>query len=112
MIVAIPTVDGKLCMHFGHCAQFALVEVNVDSKKIWSTKYITPPPHEPGLLPAWLQEQGANMIVAGGMGQRAKDLLAENGIQVVVGATGGTPDEIVNAYLCDTLQVGENACDH
>lgn len=112
MLIAIPTVDGKLCTHFGHCAQFALVEVDIDRKKILSTSYITPPPHKPGLLPRWLQEKGTNAIIAGGMGQRAKDLFSQSGIKVVVGVTGGTPDEIASSYLNDTLQVSENACNH
>ncbi len=27
MKIAIPIVDGQLCLHFGHCAHFALVDV-------------------------------------------------------------------------------------
>jgi hypothetical protein len=29
-----------------------------------------PPPHEPGVLPTWLHELGADVIIAGGMRQR------------------------------------------
>ena len=28
MKIAIPLAAGRLCMHFGHCEQFALVEVD------------------------------------------------------------------------------------
>lgn len=112
MRIAIPTVDGKLCMHFGHCEKFALVEVAEDSKTITGTDYLTPPAHEPGVLPRWLQEQGVDTIVAGGMGQRAQGLFSQNGITVVVGAPGKTPEEVVSAYLSGTLEVGQNVCDH
>jgi ATP-binding protein involved in chromosome partitioning len=112
MKIAIPTAGGKLCMHFGHCEQFALVEVDENSGKILDTAYLTPPAHEPGVLPRWLHEQGANAIIAGGMGQRAQGLFAQNGIKVLVGAPGGTPEDIVAEYLRGTLQVGENVCDH
>ena len=66
MKIAIPLADGRLCMHFGHCEQFALVEVDDENKTILATDYRTPPAHEPGVLPRWLHEQGANVIIAGG----------------------------------------------
>jgi predicted Fe-Mo cluster-binding NifX family protein len=70
------------------------------------------PPHQPGLLPPWLAERGADLILAGGMGQRAHALFADHGIQVVVGAASETPEELVADYLTGDLQVGENICDH
>ena len=112
MKIAIPMAGGKLCMHFGHCEQFALLEADEKTKKIAGTTLLTPPPHEPGVLPRWLHEQGANVIIAGGMGQRAQSLFAENGIRVVVGAAAETPENLVAAYLAGTLQTGANVCDH
>jgi len=38
-------------MHFGHCEQFALIEVDEHENKVLSTEVLTPPPHEPGVLP-------------------------------------------------------------
>jgi Mrp family chromosome partitioning ATPase/predicted Fe-Mo cluster-binding NifX family protein len=112
MKIAIPVADGRLCMHFGHCEQFALVEVDDRAKAVIGTTYLTPPPHEPGVLPRWLHEQGANVIIAGGMGQRAQGLFSQNGIQVVVGAPAEKPEDVISAYLAGTLKVGQNVCDH
>lgn len=112
MKIAIPLADGKLAMHFGHCERFALVDVDPTEKKILKREDIDAPPHEPGLLPPWLAERGANMIIAGGMGQRAQGLFAQQGIQVVIGASADTPERLVGDYLSGTLQVGENVCDH
>lgn len=112
MKIAIPMADGRLCMHFGHCQQFALVQVDEAAKTITATDYLTPPPHEPGVLPRWLHQQGAQVIIAGGMGQRAKDLFAQSGIAVVVGAPAEAVEDIVAAYLAGTLESGANACDH
>ena len=112
MKVAIPVAGGKLCMHFGHCEQFALVDVDAQARRIVRTEMRTPPPHEPGVLPRWLHEQGATVIIAGGMGQRAQGLFADNGIEVVVGAQPADPDAVVAAYLAGTLEVGQNVCDH
>jgi predicted Fe-Mo cluster-binding NifX family protein len=112
MKIAIPLAGGKLAMHFGHCERFALVDVDPSEKKILKREDIDAPPHEPGLLPKWLAERGANVIIAGGMGQRAHDLFVEQGIQVVVGAPSDTPERLAGDYLAGTLQTGVNACDH
>ena len=112
MKIAIPLAGGKLAMHFGHCERFALVDVDPKQRKIVTRQEINPPPHEPGLLPPWLAKQGANMIIAGGMGQRAQSLFAQQGIQVMVGAPASPLDALVNDYLAGTLQLGTNFCDH
>ena len=112
MKIAIPMADGQLAMHFGHCKQFALVEVDSIEGKATNTEMLTPPPHEPGVLPAWLHEQGANVILAGGMGQRAQNLFQQNDIKVVVGIQAGTTDQLVVDYLGGTLTGGANPCDH
>lgn len=112
MKIAIPVVAGKLCAHFGHCEQFALMEADEQTRKVTGKRMLTPPPHEPGVLPKWVHEQGANVIIAGGMGQRALALFAANGIAVVVGAPGDTPEQVAADYLAGTLKSGANACDH
>ena len=111
-VVAIPVAEGQLCMHFGHCEQFALLDVDTADKKILNTRHLTPPPHEPGLLPRWLHEQGASLVIAGGMGQRAQNIFTEHGIRVIVGVGAGEPKSIVRAYLDGKLLSGENLCDH
>lgn len=112
MKIAIPVAHNQLCLHFGHCDQFALVEVDEEQKAITQTVLLNPPPHEPGVLPRWLAQKGANLIIAGGMGSRAQALFRENNIKVVVGAPVETPENIVRAYLEGTLETGINACDH
>jgi len=112
MKIAIPLADGKLTMHFGHCQSFALVQVDPQKKTIISREDIAAPPHEPGLLPPWLAERGANVIIAGGMGQRAQNLFTQQGITVLVGAPSDTPESLVTDYLSGTLVTGVNTCDH
>ena len=112
MRIAIPLAGGKLALHFGHCESFALVDVDPGEKKILKREDVPAPPHQPGRLPPWLAERGATLIVAGGMGQRAHALFAQQGIQVVVGAPSETPEKIVGDYLAGSLEVGDNICDH
>ena len=106
MRYAIPTENGKLAMHFGHAGEFTLVDV--ENGQVFRTQAVTPPPHEPGLLPRWLKEQGATVIIAGGMGQRAQGLFAENGIQVVIGAEAAPVEDLVRQHLAGSLKTGEN----
>lgn len=112
MRFAIPVINGILCEHFGHCERFALVDVNDATNAIVATRDVTPPPHEPGVLPRWLHAQGVNRVIAGGMGQRAQVLFAENRIDVIVGAPPASPAEVVMAYLDGALHPGANPCDH
>ena len=112
MLIALPTTDDLLCMHFGHCEKFSIFEVNADEKRIITRTVLVPPPHEPGLLPKWLHSEGVNLVIAGGMGQRARDLFAQSGVDVVVGAQPAEPESVVMAYLNDTLTTGDNVCDH
>ncbi len=112
MRIAIPVADGRLATHFGHCASFALIDVDTKEKKVLGREDVDAPPHQPGLLPPWLAERGANLIIAGGMGQRAHALFAEHGIQVVVGAPSEPPEKLVIDYMEGTLVKGENICDH
>jgi len=112
MKIAIPLADGKLTAHFGHCGQFAILDVDPQSKTIRSQVTLEPPPHEPGVLPAWLAKQGVSVVIAGGMGQRAQTLFAEKSIEVIVGAPVDTPEALVSDYLAGALQTGENVCEH
>jgi ATP-binding protein involved in chromosome partitioning len=112
MKIAIPVANEQLCMHFGHCETFAVLTVDEKTKTITGRQNLVPPPHEPGVLPRWLGEQKVNVIIAGGMGQRAQQLFAEQNIAVVVGAPAGSPEDLAKSYLAGTLQSGANACDH
>jgi predicted Fe-Mo cluster-binding NifX family protein len=112
MKIAIPVVNEKLCMHFGHCETFAVLTVDEKTKTITGRQNLVPPPHEPGVLPRWLGEQNINVIIAGGMGQRAQDLFAQQNIAVIVGAPSASLEDLATAYLNGTLVSGANACDH
>ena len=110
MKFAIPLAEGKLTAHFGHCREFALIEV--ENNEITNKETHVPPAHEPGVLPAWLHSLGANVIIAGGMGGRAIDLFEQNGINVIIGAPLSEPEDLVRGYLNNTLATGDNVCDH
>ena len=108
--IAVPVAEGILSSHFGHCEQFLFA--TVEAGKILGTERLTPPPHEPGVIPAWLAEQGATVVLVGGMGERAQQILEAKGVAVICGIKPADPMEIVNQYLAKQLAAGENACNH
>ena len=112
MRIAVPLAQGKLSLHFGHCDKFAIFDIDDKTSKIINRKDATPPAHEPGVLPRWLHENNVSVIIAGGMGQRAQQLFAQNNIEVVTGVSAQSPEELVSAYLQNTLETGDNICDH
>ena len=108
--IAVPLENGILCSHFGHCQQFAIIET--DNNVVTSEIQVTPPPHEPGILPGWLAEKGVTDVIAGGMGQRAIALFNQQKINVFVGAPLKNPAELANDLINNTLAAGANYCDH
>ena len=109
-LIAVPVTEGMLDAHFGHCRQFAMVEV--ENNTIHQINYLDAPPHEPGLLPRWLSERGATDIIAGGMGQRAIQLFNQQGVNVFVGAPKEKPETLVEGFLEETLSFSANYCNH
>lgn len=111
MKFAIPTLNGELTAHFGHCEKFAIVETD-ENNNVISEESVLPPAHQPGIYPRFLAGMGVNVIIAGGMGQKAQDLFSENNIEVCMGVNAGSPKELVSDYLNNKLETGQNLCDH
>jgi predicted Fe-Mo cluster-binding NifX family protein len=110
MRFAIPLAKGILTMHFGHAKEFAVIDV--EATTIERSTIVNPPPHAPGVLPKWLKEQGVDVIIAGGMGASAIELLCESGIKVITGAPTLAPETLVQHYLDGTLLTTYNSCNH
>jgi len=112
MKIAIPTADGKLCGHFGHCETFSFATVNPETKEIIE---ITTGAPEEGIscsCTGWVSEQGVNVALVGGIGARPLMGFAQCGIEVVTGCPELEIEEIVKLYLNSELVTGENACGH
>jgi predicted Fe-Mo cluster-binding NifX family protein len=86
MKIAIPVSGDCLNPHFGHCEKFVFVEVDSKTREVVSTTEIPAPEHQPSLLPVWLKEHGATVVIAGGMGERARLLLEVASIEILTGA--------------------------
>jgi predicted Fe-Mo cluster-binding NifX family protein len=110
MRIAVPTNDReRVEAHFGHCREFAILEC--DGSEIRNCEYVTPPPHAPGVIPTFVAEQKASVIICGGMGQMAVNLFKKNNIEVILGAQGSIIDNL-NRFLADDLVSTGSVCEH
>lgn len=108
--IAIPMTNNVLSAHFGHCEKFAIY--TVVNSEIVKEELITPPPHEPGSHPRFLKDLGCETIIAGGMGEKAQALFAQNNIEVYIGVPEIPLTELVERYVNSELKSGDNRCDH
>lgn len=109
MRIAVARTGGKVAQHFGHCEDFVLYDI--ENGEIVNQNTISNPEHQPGFLPSFLKKQGVNVVIAGGMGQRAIDLFAAEDIQVLIGVSGNA-DEVIKAYLEGSLASSGESCKH
>ena len=108
--IAVPVAGDRLCAHFGQCESFAVFDT--EAGEIIGRRDLRPPPHEPGSYPRWLAEQQVTVVLAGGMGGKARDLFAENGIRLVLGVPEQEPRALADDFLQGRLVAGVNFCDH
>jgi predicted Fe-Mo cluster-binding NifX family protein len=99
MRVAIPVAGELLSQHFGHSRRFALVDADPETRTIDAVSPVNAPEHQPGLLPPWLEQQGVNAVIAGGMGSRAKTMFEALDVEVFTGAPEESPEALVRLYL-------------
>ncbi len=110
MKIVIPSADGRLCGHFGHCEYFTFVDVEPENKEILSIENKVPEDGISCQSASWIASQGANIILAGGMGGRPMAIFAQNGVKVIAGCPELEVKEVVEQYMNGTLSTGENSC--
>jgi predicted Fe-Mo cluster-binding NifX family protein len=96
-------LDSIIGQHFGRCPYFALVDI--EGNEIKGINVIDNPffaGHQVGQVPGFIHEQGANVMLSGGMGGRAIQFFTQFGIETATGARG-TVKEAVTEYLAGNL---------
>ena len=109
MKLAISTDNDMVSAHFGRCQCYIIVDI--DGHEIKSKSRIDTPPHQPGFLPGFLNQQGVNCVITGGMGPRAQNLFRELNIEPIIGVSGMV-DEVIDRYISGQLEAGESQCTH
>lgn len=98
MKIAVPTRDEHVDDHFGHCDHYTIF--TVEYNKVVSRETMESPQGcgcKSGIA-ADLQEIGVVMMLAGNMGEGAKNKLNAHNIEVIRGCSGNV-DELVQSYL-------------
>ena len=110
MKICIPTSEGRLCGHFGHCDSFTFAEINPATKEILNIEERIPEEGISCQSAAWISAQGVSRVLAGGMGGRPMMMFAQNGVEVIAGCPELPIRELIEKYLDNTLESGENSC--
>ena len=110
--IAVPVEGDSISSHFGHPECFLIVTIEWRDGARRTEERLEPPPHQPGVLPVWLAQQGVDVVLAGGIGGRAVNLLESNGTEVVTGVPPMPAREAVQAWLDGRLEAGGNTCTH
>ena len=71
MKIAVAAMGNSVAGHFGHCENFIFFDT--EDGKIISENSVPNPGHRPGFLPNFLADNGAQVIISGGMGGGAVD---------------------------------------
>ena len=111
MKIAVPTRDGHVDDHFGHCAYYTVFEI--EDKQIVSTSRLDSPEGcgcKSGIA-AVLKEMGVEVMLAGNMGEGAKNVLQKHDIAVIRGCKGDI-ETLVQSYLLGFILDSGEGCDH
>ena len=104
-------LDGEVSQHFGRCQAYVLATVE-DGRLLSSEVRLNPhfDNHQPGQMPVFIRDLGADVILAGGMGPRAVQMFNSYGIEVATGAVGNV-GRVLDAYLAGQVS-GIVPCAH
>lgn len=97
--------------HFGHCQFYTIF--SIENNKIVEESTL-PSPQGCGCksnIAYTLQEMGVTLMLAGNMGEGAKNVLANCNINVIRGCSGNVTD-LVNDYLQGKISDSGETCNH
>ncbi len=103
--------NSKVSLHFGRCPYYLFVTIDDNGERNYE---VVENPffsnHQPGVVPQFIHQNEADVIIAGGMGPRAVEMFNRFGIEVVTGYVGDA-EKIVDAYLKGEIK-GYAPCEH
>lgn len=111
MKIAIPTRDGRVDDHFGHCDHYTIY--TIEDKTIMSTETLASPQGCgcKSNIATTLAEMGVEVMLAGNMGEGAKNKLSAAGIRVIRGCQGDI-EVLIKTYLMGFVFDSGISCDH
>ena len=110
MRVAVTYENGQIFQHFGHCAQFALYDI--ENGEIVSRQVVDTNDAGHGALAGFLKNAGADVLICGGIGGGAQMAMAEAGIKLYAGNSGSADAAVKMLISGSLLQITNATCDH
>lgn len=109
MKIAVTTDGTEIFQHFGKCPTFTLFTAENGVIQGKTTVDASQTGH--AALTGFLKGSGVDVVICGGIGGGAKQMLASAGIRLVSGIQGNI-EKAVNAYLSGNLCDMGGACSH
>lgn len=110
MTIAVPVENEEIFQHFGKTKSFAIYEI--ENGQISNKKIVDTNGSGHSLLGSFLGERKVNVVICGGIGSGAVEVLSNNNIEVYSGHEGNA-DIIVEEFLKGKLVKSTSAsCDH
>ncbi len=97
--IAIPTREHQVDDHFGHCAYYTIFTVDEHQNVV--ERETLPSPEGCGCksnIASVLEEKGVQIMLAGHMGDGAKNVLEKHGLKVIRGCKGEV-EKVIQGYL-------------
>ena len=111
-LIAIPTRDGMVDDHFGHCAYYTVVTLDEKNQVVKQERLDSPEGCGcKSNIASAMQEMGITLMLAGNMGEGAYNKLNAHGISVIRGCHGAI-DDVLKAYQQGELKDSLESCDH
>lgn len=112
MKIAVPTVGDQVDQHFGHCEKYSIY--TTEDKAILAVDYMDSPAGCgcKSNMASKLAEAGVTILLAGGIGNGAVNVLAQNGIATIKGASGRVADAVAMYLRGELLDRGDTCHEH
>ena len=110
MKIAVPTRDGHVDDHFGHCDHYTIF--TIENRQIVARETL-PSPEGCGCksgIATVLKDMGVEVMLAGNMGEGAKNVLQKNNIAVVRGCSGNIETLVQSYLLAFHFDISTHAC--
>ena len=110
MKIAVTYENGEIFQHFGHTEQMKLYLV--EDNKVVASEVLSTNGSGLGALAGFLQANGVDVLICGGIGGGAQMALKDAGIKLYGGCRGNA-DQAVENLLNNTLMYNPNVqCSH
>nr|WP_320118607.1 NifB/NifX family molybdenum-iron cluster-binding protein [uncultured Marinifilum sp.] len=113
MKIAVPvTSSNQIDGHFGHCEFYNIYTISEDNEIVDAQRMDSPQGCGcKSNIASVLAEAGVNVMLAGGIGNGAINVLNQSGIEVIRGCSG-TAQEVVKLFVDGQVSDSGSSCNH